>query len=95
MQSSCFCGETVLENLPGSLPVCTNRSSDAYSLPATGGAKSPDNRLKSSRAEAAEEREEVALLLAAGGAEEPEIREQPRREWSVVRGSGGGRRTYR
>lgn len=33
--------------------------------------------------------EEVALL-AAGGADGPEIREQPRRESSAVRGSGTG-----
>lgn len=54
---------------------------------------SPDNRLKSSRTEAAEvgaeETEEVALL-AAGGADGAEIREQPSRESSPVRGSGMG-----
>lgn len=66
------------------------KSSESYSLPATGCAQSPDNRLKSSRAEAAEvgaeETEEVALL-GAGGADRPEIREQSRRESSVRRGS--------
>lgn len=59
-------------------------------LPALGCAGSPDNRLKSSKAEAAEvgaeETEEVALL-PAGGADGPEIREHPRRESSAVRGS--------
>lgn len=56
---------------------------------------SPDNRLKSSRTEAAEvgaeETEEVALL-AAGGADAAEIREQPSRESSPLRGSGMGRK---
>lgn len=60
------------------------------SLPALGCVESPDNRLKSSKAEAAEvgaeDTEEVALL-AARGADGPEIREQPRRESSAVRGS--------
>lgn len=55
--------------------------------------ESPDKRLNSSKAEAAElgadETEEVALP-AAGGADGPEIREQPRRESSAVRGSGTG-----
>lgn len=66
---------------------------DSPSLPALGCAESPDNRLKSSKAEAAEvgaeETEEVALV-ATGGADGPEIREQPSRESSVVRGSATG-----
>lgn len=52
--------------------------------------ESPDSRLKSSKAEAAEvgadETEDVALP-PAGGADGPEIREQPRRESSALRGS--------
>ena len=59
-------------------------------VPALGCAESPDNRLKSSRAEAAEvgaEETEEAVLPAAGGADGPEIREQPRRESSAARGS--------
>lgn len=66
---------------------------DSYTLPALGCVDSPDNRLKSSKAEAAEvgaeETEEVALL-AAWGPDGPEIREQPRSESSAVRGSGTG-----
>lgn len=68
-------------------------SLQSYRSPATDCAQSPDNRLKSSRAEAAEtgaeETEEVAPL-AAGGADGPEIREQPRRESSAARGSAEG-----
>lgn len=52
--------------------------------------ESPDNRLNSSRTEAAEvgaeEREQVALL-SASGPEGAETREQPSRESSAVRGS--------
>lgn len=54
---------------------------------------SPDKRLRSSKAEVAEvgaEETEEAALLAAAGAGGPEIREQPRRESSAVRGSGNG-----
>lgn len=62
--------------------------------PALGCAKSPDNRLKSSRTEAAEvgaeETEEEEALLVAGGADGAEIREQPSRESSAARGSGAG-----
>lgn len=54
--------------------------------------ESPDNRLKSSRTEAAEvgaeEREEEALP-AAGATDGAEMSEQPSRESSAVRGSGG------
>lgn len=53
--------------------------------------ESPDSKLKSSRTEAAEvgaeESEEVALP-AAGVADGAEMREQPSRESSAVRGSG-------
>lgn len=70
-----------------------NKSLGSSTLPALGCAESPDKRLNSSKAEAAElgadETEEVALP-AAGGADGPEIREQPRRESSAVRGSGTG-----
>lgn len=61
--------------------------------------ESPDNRLNSSRTEAAEvgaeEREQVALL-SASRPEGAETREQPSRESSAVRGSvvgGGGTKT--
>lgn len=57
--------------------------------------ESPDNRLNSSRTEAAEvgaeEREQVALF-SASGPDGPETREQPSRESSAVRGSEAGRR---
>lgn len=57
--------------------------------------ESPDNRLNSSRTEAAEvgaeEREQVALF-SASGPDGAETREQPSRESSAVRGSGEGRR---
>lgn len=65
-------------------------------LPALGCVESPDNRLKSSKAEAAEvgaEETEEVVLLAAGGADGPEIREQPRRESSVWRWSESQRST--
>lgn len=57
--------------------------------------ESPDNRLKSSRTEAAEvgaEETEEEALPAAGGADGAEIREQPSRESSAVSGSETGRR---
>lgn len=52
--------------------------------------ESPDNRLKSSRTEAAEvgaEESEEEALPAAGAADGAEMREQPSRESSAVRGS--------
>lgn len=55
--------------------------------------ESPDNRLKSSRTEAAEvgaEETEEEALPAAGGADGAEIREQPSRESSAVSGSETG-----
>lgn len=55
-----------------------------------GGAESPDSRLKSSIAEAAEvgaEDTDDVPLLPAGGTEGQDINEQPRRESSEVRGS--------
>lgn len=57
-------------------------------------ADSPDNKLKSSRAEAAEvgpEDRAEGALPAAAEVGRPEIREQPRRESSAVRGSVMGR----
>lgn len=57
--------------------------------------ESPDNRLNSSRTEAAEvgaeEREQVALF-SASGPDGAETREQPSRESSAVRGSEAGGR---
>lgn len=69
-----------------------NKSS---SSPPLGCVESPDNRLKSSRTEAAEvgaEETEEEPLPAAGGADGAEIREQPSRESSAVSGSETGRR---
>lgn len=63
-------------------------TNSTHNVPALSCAESPDSRLKSSRAEAAEvgaeETEEVALL-PTGGADEHEISEQPKRESSAVR----------
>lgn len=72
------------------LSVYMQTYSNSASLPAFGCPESPDNRLKSSKAEAAEvgaEETEETALLTAGGADAPEIREQPRRESSAVSGS--------
>lgn len=58
--------------------------------PPFGCVESPDSRLKSSRTEAAEvgaEESEEEALPAAGAADGAEMREQPSRESSAVRGS--------
>lgn len=83
-------GSNSSSSVPASALACWGSKSEMRrDESALGCAQSPDNRLKSSKAEAAEvgaeDTEEVALL-PAGGADGPEIREQPRRESSAVRG---------